>query len=242
MLTTAVAASQSELYPLWKKADSTYAVGHYAEAQILYDSIIEQGYASAALYYNLGNTFFKQNQLGRAILNYKRALRLQPRNADYLHNLRFAQGKAIDVIDSPVESPFERLQHVFFSSLRMTTWSSFSLSFSMLTLLFFSFYYLSYTPSLKRIFFAFFLLFMGATALTYSGACYQRDKGKDRRRAYVVVPNVMVKNAPASGGGDAFMLHDGSPLTLVKRMNNWYRIRLSDGKVGWIPYGAIEKL
>lgn len=241
-LLTAAGAAQGQLQQLWQKANADYAAGRYAKAQASYEHILQQGYFAPGLYYDLGNSFFKQNQIGRAIINYKRALRYAPDNPDYRHNLSFAQRKALDAIETPPQSLFKRLRHWTLSLFEMKTWARFSLLFSSAGMLAFALYYFSSAPSRKRLFFGLFFLFLIATPYAYLGARYQRDKGKNRKQAYVVVSNVMVKNAPAVGSGDAFMLHDGAPVILIKRMNSWYRIRLADGKTGWIPYSAVAPL
>ncbi|MEH0008377.1 MAG: tetratricopeptide repeat protein [Flavobacteriales bacterium] len=235
-------ASQTQLYDLWQRANTAYAAGRYAESQALYDSIVHRGYAAPALYYNLGNALFKQNQIGRAIIDYKRALQLDPDNADYKHNLAFAMNAAIDDIQPPPPSFASRLKGWAFGFFEIDTWAYLSLLSAFLALSAFVLYYFSRSSARKRRFFTFFLVFLVVGLWGYGGAHYQAHKKTGLRMAYIVVPNVMVKHAPAAESGDAFVLHDGAAVIPLERVDNWNRIRLADGKTGWVPTRAIAHL
>ena len=83
---------------LWTEAERAYREGEFAEAVVAYEAIIAQGMESAELYYNLGNAYFKQNNLGRSILFYNRAQLLNPSDEDVRHNLMYARTKTKDNI------------------------------------------------------------------------------------------------------------------------------------------------
>ncbi len=234
--------SQTPLYDLWQQADSAYARQAYAESQALYDSIVRQGYAAPALYYNLGNALFKQHQIGRAIINYRRALELNPNDVDCKHNLAFARDAAIDDIQA-LPTPFiGRLKHWAFDFFKTDTWAYLSLLSVFLSLLAFALYYFSRSSGRKRNFFTSFLIFLMVGLWCYEGAYHQVHKKADLHLAYVVAPRVVVKHAPAAESGDAFVLHDGAAVNPLERIDSWSHIRLADGKTGWVPTAAIEAL
>ena len=104
----------------FEQANIAYAEGRYEEAATGYEALLAEG-PNATLYYNLGNACFKQGELAQAILNYERALRLQPNHKDAQYNLKFAQSR---ITDNIVEQDFflSAWTRAIRNSLRERTW------------------------------------------------------------------------------------------------------------------------
>lgn len=225
---------------LFAEGNAAYQKGDLAKATELYESILHNGYASSDLYYNLGNAYYKLGNLPKSVLNYERALRLTPGDDDLRHNLQLANQMITDRIE-----PTPRL-------FIWDWWNSIKNWFSFETL--------------TWIFYAAFLIEMGAVAAVIVGRAYRFRRiallsaaGElavliffgtifftrltDAHRtdeAIVVAPVVNVKNSPDDRGSDAFVIHGGLKVQIVDQFGSWTKIRLADGKVGWVESNEFE--
>lgn len=235
------------LQPAWSqedkmKGDSAYIRGDYAAAIEIYEALLQQGEA-AELYYNLGNSYYKQEELGRAILNYERALLLQPGNADVQANLEIARAKTVDKV-VPVPEIFFL---AWISSLRgcftADGWGVWAIAFFLLLVVCLTLYFFAKQMSWKKGGF-----FVGLANLILCIVCnlfamQQRSRFIHRSEAIVLPPSVTVRSTPSEDGTSLFVLHEGHKLSVKDdSMQGWKEIRLEDGKVGWVPSTAIEKI
>ena len=126
-----------------QKANEMYIATHYEQAAILYEEILLQGFESSTLYFNLGNAYFRQNKIAASILNYERALRLDPTNKDIIHNLEFARAKTIDKI-TPLEKNFlANIYEKLVYQAHSNTWAILSITFFVIGLLFGVMYFIT---------------------------------------------------------------------------------------------------
>jgi tetratricopeptide (TPR) repeat protein len=236
-----LAAGQTA-HDAFERGSTLYRAARYADAAKEYESIVQQGYASAELYYNLGNTYYRLGQLGPAILSYERAFRLAPNDPDIQQNLKLANQRTLDRIE-PVPELF------------LITWlreaaTLFSLSTTtavllvLWTLLFLSLAaaYLVLPAGIKRLarwvtLFSAVFVFLFAILLAM-----QIYESSSRNDAIVMSPVVTAKNSPDSQSSDAFVIHEGLKVTLSDRVGDWVKITLADGKVGWIQADQCERV
>ena len=134
-----VAVGQDES-SAFAKANSSYTAENYQEAIDSYESILQSGQHSAELYYNLGNSYYKMNQVGPAIYNYEKALQMEPSNDDFQNNLKFAQQLRVDSVEEVQGNPFNEFVTGVFTSLSVDNWAYLSIILALLTVLFFLLY------------------------------------------------------------------------------------------------------
>jgi len=223
-----------------QQANQAYVTEEYAHAIELYESIIALGYEAADLYYNLGNAYFRDEKIGKAILNYKRALRLDPNNEDIKFNLRVANARIIDQI-TPVPVIFYKRWWSNVYNLFSTdgwAWAGFVLLFFTLTGLagFFVFRTVRNKKTALGISLLFFLLTV-VSLLAARATYYQRNIVKE---AIVIVARTSVKSAPAIDSPDLFFIHEGTKTRLTGDHGEWYEIRLANGNVGWVQKTTLE--
>lgn len=126
---TASAAYASDPDKLWDQANTAYINNDFPTAISLYETILSSGRQSGKLYYNLANAYFKEQEIGRAILNYNRALRLNPGNEDIRYNLQVAEKMTKDHIDAVPEFFVKTWLSNLRNLLSSTTWAVLSLVF-----------------------------------------------------------------------------------------------------------------
>ena len=222
-------------------ADKAYADGNYAEAARLYEQLLDNQGEAAAVYYNLGNAYYKQNELAKAILNYERALLLNPGDDDIRFNLELAKSKTVDKI-TPLSEVFFVVWARDFASLMSTDgWAQLSCAAWVLFLLGLALYRFARKMSVRKVSFFSAILCLVLAVITVCASSYQKNIREQRNKAIVMLPSVTVKSTPDNSGTDLFVLHEGHKVEIKDdSMREWKEIRLEDGNVGWISAKAIE--
>ena len=209
------------------EGDSAYMRNDYASAIQIYENLLKQGEA-AEVYYNLGNSYYKADDIAKAILNYERALLLQPGNADIRANLEIAQSKTIDKV-VPVPE-------IFFVS-----WAKCGVVFFILLLISSYLFFFSKQIIWKKTGFIAGIVFLIFVVLSNVFASQQKSELTNRNSAIVLSPSVTVRSTPSESGTSLFILHEGHKVEIKDNsMREWKEIRLEDGKVGWVPSATIE--
>jgi tetratricopeptide (TPR) repeat protein len=223
-------------------ADSAYVRGEFQQAIKDYEALLKQG-ASADLYYNLGNAYYRTENITYAVLNYERALLLSPSDRDIRFNLQMARSKTIDKITPEQEMFFVTWYRSLVNLASVDGWANtalLSLAFAIVLALFYLF---SNRIWLRKVGFfgAFFALVIFVLSNIF--AHQQKDLLIHRRGAIVTAPAITVKSTPAKQGTDLFILHEGTKVTITDAsMKEWREIRLADGKEGWIETRQIEMI
>ena len=224
------------------EADSAYARGAYQQAIIDYEELLKAG-ASADLYYNLGNAYYRTENITRAVLNYERALLFSPGDRDIRFNLQLAQSKTIDKIVPESEMFFVTWYHSLVNLMSVDAWARLAIVALALVIVLFLLYLFAERIWLRKV--GFFggtfllLLFVLANIMAWQ----QKQNLLHRKGAIVVASSVSVKGAPAQNGTDLFILHEGTKVNIVDdAMKEWKKIHLADGKEGWIESKKIETI
>lgn len=221
-------------------ADSAYVNGNYQEAIKVYESLLKHG-ESAELYYNLGNAYYRTENITRAVLNYERALLLSPGDGDIRFNLQIARSKTIDKIVPESEMFFVTWYRSLVNIMSVDGWGRMALVSLALVIVLFLVYLFSARVWVQKVGF-----FGGGILLVFFVfsnffAWQQRQQLLNREGAIVVAPSVTVKSTPAQNGIDLFILHEGTKVVITDgSMKSWREIRLADGKKGWIESKKIE--
>ena len=227
---------------LWQRANTAYNSGDYAQAETCYTRRLEQGLYSASLYYNLANAHFKQNELGKALLYYNRALRLRPNDEDIRHNLEYAKQSTKDSIEEIPEFFLKTWIKSLRGALSCTTWSILSLVMLAMALAFGLIYMLAQRLSLRKTGFYLMaiaaLLFIITTAFAWS----ERNMLIKRSEAIVIDSAVSIKSSPDRSATELFVLHEGTKVTIGEAIDGWAEVRIADGRKGWIEEERIEQI
>ncbi len=230
---TATAVTKAE-------ADSAYAQGHYQQAVKDYEALLKMG-VSTALYYNLGNAYYRMDEMPRAVLNYERALLLSPGDADVRFNLQMARSKTIDKITPESEMFFVTWYHSLINLTSVDGWAQMALIALAVAIVLALLYLFASPVWMRKVGFfgalAMLVLFVAANFFAYA----QKQSFVRRSGAIIMAPAVTVKSTPAEQGTDLFILHEGTRVDITDgTMRQWKRIRLADGKEGWIETSQIE--
>jgi len=227
---------------IFSRANELFKAGNYLDAIKEYESIIASGYVSYELYYNLGNAYYRNGQLGKAILNYERAAVLNPREPDVQHNLKLCYLKTVDRIESVPELFFIQWLRVIASLLLPETVLYSFLSAWILLFLSLAIMYVTRKENILRILkvmFAVSLIFV-ILSLLMMGIQTFRETTKDK--GIIVDKVVTAKTSPDSKSIDAFVIHEGLKVKIGDMVDNWVKIILPDGKVGWVYSYQCERI
>ncbi|MCC5915689.1 MAG: tetratricopeptide repeat protein [Cryomorphaceae bacterium] len=224
---------------LLRKGNAHYETGEYGSAEKKYLAVLDAGYFSPTLYYNLGNTYYKLKNVGKAILFYERALRLAPKDDDIAFNLQFARSAAIDKIEEKEEFWFKRFYRGFLQMFSTNTWAIISLVTAVMALIFWLLFLSDKIPFLLGVWgLVFSLLFCFSTMI----AAFGRQSIDSERYAVLLVDASPVKSAPSQKGEDIFIIHAGMKMEILEQYEDWCKIKLANGNVGWLPLKSFEEI
>jgi len=228
--------------PLFDKATEAYNKGRYDEAISYYEQILESGRHSAAVYFNLGNSYYKKNEIAPSIYYYEKALLLEPGDPETRNNLRFAQNMTLDAITPLPQTDLQRLYRRLIFALSLDGWAYAGIFFVLLFVGAYLFFLGSDTPNRKRI-----GLITSLTSLMLAVVCttlsylQYRAYRKDQP-AIVFAREVPVRSEPNERSTSAFLLHEGTKVQVLDSLNEWRKIQLADGQNGWIAAESIRLL
>ena len=222
------------------KADVAYAAEQYEVAAKIYEQLAKQG-ESAEVFYNLGNCYYRMDDIAHAILWYERALILSPGDSDIRFNLRLARTKTIDKILPEEELFFVQWYHSLLNVTSASGWARVGIALFVLTLIAFGIYLFVPALRLRKLgFYSSIILFILVVVVNLM-AWHQDSRQSVRDRAIFVDQASPVKSTPSENGTDLFLLHSGTSLQIIDdSMKDWLQIRLSDGKEGWVPASSVE--
>jgi hypothetical protein len=219
---------------LFLKANEYYQNEKFEEAAVLYQQILSQGFESQEVYYNLGNCYYRVNDVGQSILYYEKALRLDPNDPDIRYNLELANLKVIDRIELPPQLFLFEWWNILINyySISQLTWLVSILFIITLILLILWLF-------LKRDRLRFWILtavvICGLFTIFWSYVLVIQSRSFiNHRHAVVLVSTVTVMSAPDENSTDVFILHEGVKVYLDDLRGEWVKISLPDGKSGWL--------
>lgn len=222
------------------EGDSAYIKEDYATAIQVYETLLKNGEA-ADVYYNLGNSYYKIGEIAKAVLNYERALLLQPGNNDIRANLEVARAKTIDKVEPVPEVFFVSWTKSLINSMSVDAWAMWGIISFILFIVALYFFIFSKLIMWKKAGFISGVIFLIITICTNLFASEQKEHLVNRNEAIVMNPSVTVRSTPSESGTSLFILHEGRKVSIKDNsMKEWKEIRLEDGKVGWVPTSAIE--
>lgn len=227
---------------LFRMAAMEYKKGDYALAAQLYSDMIRDGVTSAEVYYNLGNCHFKMKDIGHAVLNYERALKLDARNPDVLYNLA--------IVNSLTKDDLQPAQRLFIlqwwldasSILPAQIWLGLHIFLFTIFLFFAGYFLIIKHDRKKRRGFRLAILSLVLSVL-FLALGWQRHYSTQRvQEAVVVSEEVTVMSGPGADNTGLTDFHEGTKLQVLGVADDWYEIKSSDGHRGWVPGSDIEQI
>ena len=227
---------------LFVQANKLYQYEKYDEALKLYKEIEDNKLLSDELFYNIANANYKLNKIAPAIYYYEKALILNPNNEDAKFNLGFAKRMAIDNIEPLPKTFSQKISEGIIQRLTYNTWAWLTVSFSFLFAILFLLYHFSYSSSSKRFYFVSSAICAFLAFLTIAFSYQNYNFVKTNKQAIIFAQQSDVKNAPTLSSEVSFELHEGAKVQVVESLDNWKKIKLADGKIGWIIAEELKEL
>ncbi len=224
---------------VWDEANEAYNTERYGDAIAAYDSIRVAGYGSARLFYNLGNAYFRNNQIGPALLNYYRAQRLAPGDADIDHNLRVANAYVVDRIETVPVFFLKRWVIEARSRFGSNGWAWLSLVWLAIGLGAAGVYLLSGRMGLRKLGFYGGIVCLALFLVSAGFAAKGRQAALHPDEAVVMAQSAAVKSSPDGNSKDIFVLHEGTKVKVLNALGDWREVSIADGNQGWIESRAI---
>ena len=234
---TLCAQDPSELF---SKGNQLYQQGKYAEAREVYLPLLKNGYESGELYYNLGNTDYKMGLIAEAILSYERGMRLLPNDEDLQHNLQLANLLTADRIEPApilfIWDYWDGLKGMFSGPGILWVTNGMLYLFAAMGLL----VVLARSYALRKT--AVIAAAIAGILFLFSlVVCIARVSDLSRDDQAIVMGEIVtIKNSPDAASSDAFVLHSGVKVRITDRVSSWVKIKLADGKVGWMEEKILE--
>ncbi|WP_250433453.1 tetratricopeptide repeat protein [Hanstruepera flava] len=232
----------SQNMALFEQGNTFYNEGKYQDAIKKYEAILETDEHSAELYFNLGNAHYKLNHIAPSVYYYEKALQLKPNDSEIKNNLNFAKNMTLDAIDVIPEVGMSKVLNNVSGVLSFDVWAIIAICFVVLSVVLFINYIMSEGTKTKRFSFTFGFacLFLMLGSLVSAFHKYNLDKADNP--AIVFTQESKVKSEPNLRSEEAFRLHEGTKVQVLDTVENWKKIKLTDGKMGWIPSNDIKLL
>mgnify|MGYP001214746363 FL=1 len=224
------------------KANKAYSAGAYQQAVTLYQQVISNGFEASELYYNLGNAYFKSNDMPSAILYYEKALKLNPRDEYVKNNIQVANSKITDKILPLPDLFYKRWWNAAKNLFTMDTWAVILIINVVLFFIAISFYLISNTVLIRKAsFWCGILLFIFST-FSFLFASNRYHTLTRQKEAIIFTPSLTVKSSPDENSTDLFVLHEGTKVSITDKVGQWREVKIANGSVGWVKAETFREI
>lgn len=235
-------AQTEELTSVFDDANRLYLEQKYDAAVARYESIVANGFENGEVYFNLGNAYYKMGKLQHAVLNYERARKYIPNDDDLMVNLQLVNLQLTDKIEAIPELFIYRWAESLLTLFSLETMIWMMYLFFLLALISFSLFLFAETYEQRRYSLMSGIICSVLLVIGIANFSIQSYRESNTEFAVVMTDVANIKSAPDSKGNDLFVIHRGLKVQVLDNVNKWYKIRLADGKVGWIPEKEIESI
>ena len=204
--------------------------------------LIGQGFESAELYFNLGNSFYKTGNATYAILNYERARKLAPNDEDIRYNLDMARTQIVDNIVTIPDPGFLRWWKQLIYSQSINFWGSLSIITFFTFLSLFGLFLLSRSFRVKRLSFWFSVAAISVSAIAFTFGSHLTSRLINHNTAVITDRSVRIKSSPSETGTELFIVHEGVTVQLTDKLGDWVNISLPDGNKGWVKESSMVRI
>ena len=204
--------------------------------------MIDQGYVSSGLYYNLANAFFKLNDIPSAILYYEKALKLNPKDEDINFNLRLANSRIIDKIEPVPEFFLKKWWKQIVHIMGPDQWARLGIVIFVSILVLLSVFFLSRSVILRKTAFWTGMILLVIFVFSMYTGYYGHQELKKEHDGIIFTPTVTVKSSPTDNSVDLFVIHEGTKVRILDDLEGWTEIRIANGSVGWVKKGDYKPI
>jgi len=237
-----LAFAQASMESVFKQGNSAYNKAEYQKAISLYEQTLKMGQISAELYYNLGNAYYKLNNIAESIYYFEKAKQLDPNDEDIIINSNFAKNMTIDAIEKLPESQIVTFQKKIYGIFNFSYWSYLTVILFWIFSGLFLVYVFIKSASLKQTFFfialGILIFFMISFLITYS----IEEKEKNTNFAILFSNQKDIWSEPNQQAELLFSLHEGTKVEVLDILENWKKIRIANGSEGWIENASLRYL
>lgn len=242
MQLTGMVAQTQDPDSLFSAANKFYQQENYEKALEQYQQIERQQLESAELYFNMANIYYRTNQVAPSVYYYEKALQLSPNDQDIKFNLEFANAMVIDNIEPLPKSLGQKFIDVIVLRFTYETWAKICVTLAFVFAILFLLYHFSYSTVKKRIYFVTSILTV-ILVTTFLFFTYRNKHYVDNNiQAIIFSSQADVKSAPTGSSDVYFELHEGTKVLVLETLDNWKKIRIADGKIGWINAADLKEL
>lgn len=227
---------------LWQEANTAYQAGNYKTAVEKYESILATGAYSKELHYNLGNSYFKNKQKGKSVLHLEKALLLSPRDADIQFNLALVNRELEDDIEVLPQFFLTAGWSSFHQLLSSTLWGLLSILLLAIGVAGIAQWLLSVDRAKKKQGFIGGITMILISFLFLALARSQSIQEQDSQTAIIVQAEVSLLSSAEANSKEILKLHEGTKVSLLDKIGDWYKIRIANGEQGWLEQNAFEKI
>ena len=223
--------------------DSAYSQARYDDAIRIYETTIEKDGGSVELYYNLGNAFFRTNAVGNAVLNYERALRLNPTDKDVKANLEYVLTMTKDEVAEQYELFFVAWFNSIVNAMGITAWAVVGVVAFVVLLLALLLFFFNRKQGIRKTSLVFAIISLFVVIFANVAASHIYNYMNDDSEAIVMREEAYLKSTPDNSGTELVKIHEGRKVRIIDdTMSEWKEVELEDGTVGWLPSVAIERI
>lgn len=224
----------------YEKANRFYQLQNFDSAFMYYDSLIKEGFREKEIFYNIGNCYYKKTQTARAILFYERALRMDPFDEDSKFNLKIAQLNVIDKMDAVPEIFYDRWLNTLSSLINTDVWAK---CLTLCTWLFFlSASAFVVSVHVKKTFFVSTVFFVLLSLICWFFTFTSQRDTMNKKEGIIMSSSAYVKSSPGENNTDLFLLHEGTKVSMLDSFDQWIKIRVTNGSIGWILRKDVEEI
>ncbi len=238
ILLPVVASAQPDDLAQMNQANELYNAAAYDSSLQLYEELLDQGYFSFTLFFNAGNAAYQTNQVGKAILYYEKARKLNPSDQDVSHNLALANKLTVDKGNQTSDSATDRLLGLLARSPNYWSWATIVLA--TVAGILFCLYLISTSRRNKKLGFVMGCLVSLLSLVCLIFAAVQHASINEKNMAVIMSPSVTLKTAPNETAENAFILHEGSKVEIKSATDEWMEVIYNDGKIGWLPLNEVK--
>ena len=223
-------------------ANKAYFSGHYEAAIKIYEPLVDKGYTSTVLYYNLGNAYFKLGNMPMAILFYEKAKKLSPADSEIEHNIRLANTRIVDKFEAVPTLFYVRWYNSIKNILSPDRMAQVSLTLIASFWVMLGIYFFARRRMLRIISFYTAILFilMGGFGMVLAYQSYHAVLNPTE--AIVMEPSIGIKSSPDAKSVDQFVIHEGTKVRVMDRIGAWKEIGIANGNSGWVQSSAIREI
>lgn len=222
------------------RGNEAYSNSDYETALSEYNKIVGSEQMSTVLFYNLGNTYFKLDQLGEAIWAYEKALKIHPNNENAQFNLKFANAKTYDDLDT-AESGIITWLKINLFSFSINFWAYISVLFAFILAVTLYFFFTTKKQKVKNrsLTLSFGALFL--MIFTILLAYFNKSNIIERDQAIIISEFIEVRSSPSDTAPSGFKLHEGTKVDLLRSNDDWTEIGVN-GNTGWVEKVSIWEI